>query len=82
MLRLLLFELSRGGGAINSVDDLTENCLGSSDLVYEYVLVEEKYTFVGNVKNPCSCTILIKGFKDDVLLRTQLRMKQLCCYHP
>ncbi|KAL5670934.1 hypothetical protein ACJX0J_015240, partial [Zea mays] len=33
---------------------------GSSDLVYEYVLVEEKYTFVGNVKNPCSCTILIK----------------------
>ena len=50
-----------GGEAVNSVDDLTPECLGSAGLVNEHVLGEEKYTFVENVKNPHSCTILIKG---------------------
>ena len=53
--------LACGGEAVNSVDDLTEDCLGWAGLVYEHVLGEEKYTFVENVKNPRSCTILIKG---------------------
>ena len=52
--------LACGGEAINSVDELTEDCLGWAGLVYEHVLGEEKYTFVENVKNPHSCTILIK----------------------
>jgi len=53
--------LACGGDAVNSVDDLTPECLGWAGLVYEHVLGEEKYTFVENVKNPHSCTILIKG---------------------
>jgi chaperonin GroEL (HSP60 family) len=53
--------LACGGDAVNSVDDLTEDCLGWAGLVYEHVLGEEKYTFVEHVRNPRSCTILIKG---------------------
>ncbi|KAH7837654.1 hypothetical protein Vadar_016348 [Vaccinium darrowii] len=54
-------------GAVNSVDDLTPDCLGWAGLVYEHVLGEEKYTFVENVKNPQSCTILIKGPNDHTI---------------
>lgn len=50
-----------GGYAINSVDDMTPECLGKADLVYEYVLGEEKYTFVESTKNVNSATILIKA---------------------
>lgn len=50
-----------GGYAINSVDDLTSECLGKAELVYEYVLGEEKYTFVESSKNVNSATILIKA---------------------
>jgi len=53
--------LACGGSAINSVDGLTTAVLGHADEVYEHVLGEEKYTFVEGVKNPFSCTILIKG---------------------
>ncbi|CAK9187992.1 unnamed protein product [Ilex paraguariensis] len=55
--------LACGGEAVNSVDDLTPDCLGWAGLVNEHVL-GEKYTFVENVKNPHSCTILIKGPND------------------
>ncbi|RHZ89829.1 hypothetical protein Glove_9g30 [Diversispora epigaea] len=50
-----------GGAAQNSVDDLTPEILGHAGLVYEHTLGEEKYTFVEEVKNPKSVTILIKG---------------------
>lgn len=53
--------LACGGEAVNSIDNLTPDCLGWAGLVNEHVLGEEKYTFVENVKNPRSCTILIKG---------------------
>lgn len=53
--------LACGGSAVNSVEELTENDLGYADLVEEHVLGEEKYTFVSGVKNPRSCTILIRG---------------------
>ena len=46
---------------VNSVDDLTKDSLGFAGLVYEQVLGEEKYTFVEEVENPFSVTILIKG---------------------
>ncbi|GFY84803.1 TCP-1/cpn60 chaperonin family protein [Actinidia rufa] len=42
--------LACGGEAVNSVDDLTRDCLGWAGLVYEHVLGEEKYTFVGKCK--------------------------------
>lgn len=53
--------LACGGTAVNSVEELTENDLGYADHVYETTLGEEKYTFIEGVKNPKSCTILIKG---------------------
>ncbi|XP_020980060.1 T-complex protein 1 subunit zeta 1-like isoform X2 [Arachis ipaensis] len=59
--------LACGGEAVNSVDDLTPECLGWAGLVYEHVLGEEKYTFVENVKNPSSCTILIKSPNDHTI---------------
>eukprot|EP00123_Amoebidium_parasiticum_P009193 comp19320_c1_seq1/m.22197 comp19320_c1_seq1/g.22197 ORF comp19320_c1_seq1/g.22197 comp19320_c1_seq1/m.22197 type:complete len:542 (-) comp19320_c1_seq1:61-1686(-) len=53
--------LACGGQAMNSLEDITPECLGWAGKVYEHVLGEEKYTFVEDVKNPLSCTILIKG---------------------
>ena len=53
--------LACGGTAVNSVEELIENDLGYADEVYEVTLGQEKYTFIEGVKNPRSCTILIKG---------------------
>jgi T-complex protein 1 subunit zeta len=53
-----------GGVAVNSVDDLDEDDLGYADLIYEQMLEEEKYTFLEGVKNPLSCTVLLKGPND------------------
>lgn len=53
--------LACGGIAMNSFDDLTPECLGHAGLVYEHVLGENKYTFIEELKNPLSVTILIKG---------------------
>lgn len=50
-----------GGTAQNSVDDLTPDILGYAGLVYEHTLGEEKYTFVENVREPKSVTLLVKG---------------------
>lgn len=54
-------QLVCGGVAQNSVDDLTPDVLGWAGLVYEHSLGEEKYTFVEEVKDPKSVTVLIKG---------------------
>ncbi|KDQ21511.1 hypothetical protein BOTBODRAFT_25953 [Botryobasidium botryosum FD-172 SS1] len=54
-------QLICGGTAQNSVDDLTPDVLGWAGLVYEHTLGEEKYTFVEEVKDPKSVTLLIKG---------------------
>ena len=54
-------QLVCGGTAQNSVDDLTPDVLGWAGLVYEHTLGEEKYTFVEDVKDPKSVTLLIKG---------------------
>ncbi|XP_951779.1 chaperone, putative [Theileria annulata] len=53
-----------GGNPCNSVEDLKPEDLGYADLVYEVVVGEEKYTFVEGVKDPKSCTLLIKGSSD------------------
>ena len=60
--------LACGGEAVNSVDGLTPDCLGWAGLVYEHILGEEKYTFIEKVKNPHSCTILIKGILRCIFL--------------
>ncbi|KAF8633291.1 hypothetical protein AX17_004466 [Amanita inopinata Kibby_2008] len=54
-------QLVCGGIAQNSVDDLTPSVLGWAGLIYEHTLGEEKYTFVEEVKDPKSVTLLIKG---------------------
>jgi T-complex protein 1 subunit zeta len=54
-------QLVCGGVAQNSVDDLSEEVLGYAGLVYEQTLGEEKYTFVEEVKDPKSVTLMIKG---------------------
>ncbi|KAJ9114499.1 T-complex protein 1 subunit zeta [Naganishia adeliensis] len=50
-----------GGTAQNSVEDLTPDVLGYAGLVYEHTLGEEKYTFIEQVKEPKSVTLLVKG---------------------
>ncbi|KAF8502041.1 T-complex protein 1 zeta subunit [Russula emetica] len=54
-------QLICGGIAQNSVEELTPDVLGWAGLVYEHTLGEEKFTFVDEVKNPKSVTLLIKG---------------------
>ncbi|XP_041054251.1 T-complex protein 1 subunit zeta isoform X2 [Carcharodon carcharias] len=53
--------LACGGIAMNSVEDLTPECLGHAGLVYEHTLGEEKFTFVERCDNPRSVTLLLKG---------------------
>jgi len=53
--------LACGGKAMNSVEELTPDCLGYAGLVYEHVLGESKYTYVEKCQNAKSVTILIKG---------------------
>lgn len=43
------------------------DALGYAGAVYEHTLGEEKYTFVEDVKNPKSCTVLIKGPNDHTI---------------
>lgn len=50
-----------GGKPMNTVDDLTPECLGWAGHVWEYTLGEDKYTFVEDCKNPQSVTIVVKG---------------------
>ncbi|KAK3385706.1 chaperonin Cpn60/TCP-1 family [Podospora didyma] len=54
-------QLVCGGVAQNSVEDLTPDVLGWAGLVYEQQLGEEKYTFIEDVKEPKSVTLMIKG---------------------
>lgn len=54
-------QLCCGGVAQNSVEELTPEILGHAGKVYEHVIGEDKFTFVEDVKNPRSVTILIKG---------------------
>lgn len=54
-------QLVCGGIAQNSVEDLSPDVLGWAGLVYEQTLGEEKYTFVEEVKDPKSVTLMIKG---------------------
>merc|ERR1719428_1400722 len=56
--------LAVGGIAVNSVDDLDESDLGFAECVYEQTLEDDKYTFIEGVKNPHSCTIMLKGSHD------------------
>jgi len=71
--------LACGGAAVNSVDDLTPDVLGYAGLVYEQTLGEDKFTFVEGVKDPRSCTILIKVCMMTVRCRNIIGSQQ--AYH-
>ncbi|TFY57174.1 hypothetical protein EVJ58_g7183 [Rhodofomes roseus] len=64
-------QLVCGGVAQNSVDDLTPDVLGWAGLVYEHTLGEDKFTFVEDVKEPKSVTLLIKGPNPHTIQQTQ-----------
>ncbi|KAH9924861.1 chaperonin-containing T-complex zeta subunit Cct6 [Fomitopsis serialis] len=64
-------QLVCGGNAQNSVDDLTPDDLGWAGLVYEHTLGEDKFTFVEDVKDPKSVTLLIKGPNPHTIQQTQ-----------
>ncbi|CAL1707737.1 unnamed protein product [Somion occarium] len=64
-------QLVCGGTASNSVDDLTPDILGWAGLVYEHTLGEEKFTFIEDVKEPKSVTLLIKGPNPHTIQQTQ-----------
>ena len=49
------------GMPVNSADDLTPEILGFAGVVYEEVHEDEKYTFVEEVEDPFSCTVLLRG---------------------
>lgn len=61
MTLLCRLQLVCGGVAQNSVEDLSQDVLGYAGLVYEHTLGEEKFTFVEEVRDPKSVTLLIKG---------------------
>ena len=63
--------LACGGNALNSVDDLKPEDLGFADHVYEHVLGDDKFTFVEGVKNPYSCTLLVKGPNDHTIAQVK-----------
>eukprot|EP00760_Papus_ankaliazontas_P011475 PhM_4_TR14800/c0_g1_i1/m.89266/K09498/CCT6; T-complex protein 1 subunit zeta len=59
--------LACGGEALNSVENITPECLGYAGLVYEHTLGDEKYTFIEDVKVGNSCTLLVKGPNDHTI---------------
>merc|ERR1712048_1335229 len=67
--------LAVGGVAVNSVDDLDPDDLGYADVVYEQTLEDEKFTYIEGVKNPHSCTLLIKGSNDHSIAQMKDALK-------
>merc|ERR1712115_474983 len=61
--------LACGGVAMNSVEELTVDCLGEAGLVYEHMLGENKFTYVEKCSNPQSVTILMKGPNKHTLIQ-------------
>lgn len=56
---------------MNSVENLTIEDLGRAGKVYEVEIGEEKYTFVDDVPNNKSCTVLIKGPDDHTIAQVK-----------
>ena len=63
--------LAVGGFAMNSVEELTEDCLGQAGLVYEHVWGDNKFTVVEQCANPKSVTILMTGPNKQTLQQTK-----------
>merc|ERR1719482_1826023 len=59
--------LACGGEQVNSLEALAPEVLGYAESVEEQSLGEEVYTFLEGVKNPFSCTILVKGAHKHII---------------
>ena len=59
--------LACGGEQINSLEALSPEALGYCESVEEFSLYDDTYTFLEGVKNPFSCTILVKGAHKHVI---------------
>jgi len=53
--------LACGGFTVHSLDDLTPDCLGYTDMAYDHTIGDDKFTFLEGCKNAKSCTVLVKG---------------------
>ena len=62
---------------MNSFEDLSPDVLGHAGLVYEHQLGEDKFTFIEEVVNPKSVTVLIKGTYNLVCACIVLLMSML-----
>lgn len=59
--------LACGGEQVNDTNNLTPDVLGEAGAVWEHALGDDKYTFVEDVKEGNSCTLLIKGANDHTI---------------
>jgi len=64
-----------GGEALNSLEGLSKDSCGYAEEVYEELLGEEKFTFVKGVRDPKSCTVLIKGPNKHTILQIRDAMR-------
>merc|ERR1711988_1577305 len=53
--------LAAGCTCVQAVEDLTPDCLGQAGVVYEHQLGDKKFTFMEELKDPNSVTVLIRG---------------------
>jgi T-complex protein 1 subunit zeta len=69
---------------VNSTDDIDSTILGFAGIVYEKMIGEEKFTFIENVSNPFSGTILVKGTNaflrrnTEEIIRDAIKCIKLC----
>jgi len=63
--------LACGGRQMNSVDDLKPDCLGFAGHVWETVVGEDHWTYIEDVKDPRSVTILLRGPNNHTLKQMQ-----------
>lgn len=60
-----------GGAALHDLEALAPESLGWAARVHEELLGDEKYTFVDGVRDPKSCTFLIRGPSKHVLYQVK-----------
>ena len=56
-----------GGRVISNLDDLSENDLGSANLVHQKKVESDKWVFIEGCKHPQSVTLLIRGGTQRVI---------------
>ena len=64
-----MFKLTKATGAriVNNLDDLTDQDLGSAELVEERKVETDKWVFIEGCKNPKAVTVLIRGGSQRVV---------------